>query len=116
MFAKKFIFCLCVSCLPFLASPAFSEEKDIFADYNADINKHADAKASSVYNAWGENMANMIQSGYRDGVVINGAGSYAGGKVQANGVGNINVARGANMGPIINNTKLDGSTIVFTGK
>lgn len=112
IFNRNSIFFLFVSSLLLSANPVFAEdEKDIFADYNADIRKSADAKASNVYNAWGENMANLISSGLRDGIVVDGAGSYANGKVQADGVGNINVAKGANVGTLINKTTLKNSII-----
>lgn len=101
------IFCL----LP--AVPAQAADDDLFKDYNAAIQKPAEANATNVYNAYADNLANMIESGYRDGVVIKGEGSYAGGKVHADGVGNIMVGRGANVGPIVNQTKLQNSTVVI---
>ena len=90
-----------------------SADEDIFADYNAAMQKPAEANATNVYNAWGDNMANMIESGYRDGVVIRGEGEYAGGKVHADGVGNVVVDRHANVGPIVNKPKIENSTVVI---
>lgn len=99
----------------FLHGYVFAEE-DIFADYNKSVQKPADAKANNVYQAWGENMANMINSGYRDGVVVDGEGSYAGGKVRADGVGNVVVDKNANVGPVINRTDVNNSTIIIQPK
>ena len=60
-------------------------------------------------------MSSLIQNGMRDGVVIDGAGSYANGRIRADGVGNINVQRGANVGSIINKTDLNNSILVNGG-
>lgn len=91
------------------------DEKDIFADYNTDMRKHADAKAENVYNAWGDNMANLIQSGYRDGVVIEGEGSYKDGKIRADGAGNVVVDKFTNVGSIVNKPKFQNTTVIFKG-
>lgn len=108
------IFRMAVATVFFLISvnPAMADE-DIFSDYNAAIQKPAEANAVNVYNAYSDNLANMIEHGFRDGVVIDGAGSYAGGKVHADGVGNVQVDRGANVGPIINQTQMKNSTVII---
>lgn len=89
------------------------DDKDIFSDYHTDIQKPADAKATNVYNAWGDNMAKLIESGYRDGVVIDGPGEYAGGKVYADGAGNVIVRKDAHVGPIINKPKFENTNIII---
>ena len=96
----------------FYAVTAVAAE-DIFSDYYRDTRKPAEANATNVYNAWGENMANLIESGARDGVVVDGAGDYAGGKIKVDGVGNIIVEKNANVGPVINKTKIKDSTIII---
>lgn len=97
----------------FFSSPVYAEDEDIFADYTKDMRKNAKSNATNVYNAYGDNMANMIESGYRDGVVVKGEGSYAGGKVKADGVGNVFVDKHANVGPVINKSKIQNSTVIF---
>ncbi|MBQ7607345.1 MAG: hypothetical protein IJU76_05185 [Desulfovibrionaceae bacterium] len=113
---------MCKRILPLILSAFFlslsaglvyaEDEKDLFADYYADIRKSADAKTANVYNAWGENMSHLIESGLRSGTVVTGEGNYAGGKVRADGVGNINVDKYANVGPIINKTKVENSSVI----
>lgn len=68
-------------------------------------NAHADA--------WGNNMAHRIKRGYSDGVVVDGEGEYAGGKVKVDGLGNVTVDQGANVGPIINQTDINNSNIII---
>lgn len=97
-------------------SSVLAADENIFGDYAKDLNKEAEAKSTNVYNAWGDNMANMIEKGARDGVVINGSGSYAGGKIKSDGLGNIAIERGANVGPVINKTTIKDSTVIFRGK
>ncbi len=92
---------------------AAADDEDIFAEYNKTIQKPADAKVTNVYDSWGENMANMIESGYRDGVVIESQGSYANGKIRVDGVGNVLVDKNANVGTIINKMGIDNSNIVI---
>ena len=106
--------CFSLAFLSLFSSFSFADEnKNIFADYTSDIRKPADAKANNVYNAWGDNMANLIESGYRDGVVVTGEGDYAKGKVRADGAGNIVVDKYANVGPIINKPNFSNTNIVI---
>ena len=41
---------------------AANAEEDIFADYNKDMSKPADANVVGVYDAWGNNMAHRIKN------------------------------------------------------
>ena len=92
---------------------ANAEDEDIFADYNKAMRKTAESNTTNVYNAYGDNMANMIESGYRDGIVVKGSGSFAGGKVKADGLGNVFVDKHANVGPVINKSKIQNSTVIL---
>ena len=113
---KKYFFIqaavlFCVLC-PFL-STAIAEE-DLFGEYRADMRKDADAKDTNVYKAYGENMANLIESGRKEGIVITGEGEWADGKVHADGAGNVVVDKDANVkGPIINKTKIENTTVII---
>lgn len=108
------ILCYAAVCVGTLSTPyTLIAEEDIFADYNKSVQKPADAKVTNVYEAWGENMANMINSGYRDGVVVDGPGEYGNGKIRADGVGNVLIDKNANVGPVINQTDVKNSTIVI---
>lgn len=100
------------SCL-WCAHAVRAEEEDLFADYYKDTRKSADARVTNVYSAWGENMANLIKQNHRDGVVIDGKGEYADGKIHADGVGNVIVDKNANVGPVINKTEIKNSTVVI---
>jgi len=91
-------------------------QEDIFADYKNDMRKPAESRAANVYRAWGDNMAVHIEKGVKDGIVIDGAGSYAGGKVNADGVGNVTVDKGANVGPIINKTEIKNSPVIIRNR
>lgn len=111
---KSKVFCFLVICMGLISfPPPLMAEEDIFADYNKSIQKPADAKTTNVYEAWGENIANMINSGYRDGVVVDGPGDYGNGKIRADGVGNVLIDKNANVGPVINQTDVKNSTIVI---
>ena len=79
-------------------------------DYLRDINKSADAHAVKVSEAWAENMAYRINHGMADGVVVDGKTDKNG--VLADGVGNIIVREGANVGPIINKTDISNSNVI----
>lgn len=94
------------------AMPVFAEE-DPLASYQEDINKAADADTVTVYDAWGNNMAHRIKRGYADGVVVDGSGEYANGKVHVDGLGNVTVEKGANVGPIINQTDIANSNVII---
>ncbi|WP_206214262.1 hypothetical protein [Desulfovibrio sp. ZJ369] len=91
-------------------------EEDIFADYKNDMRKPAESRATNVYKAWGDNMAAHIEKGVKSGIVIDGAGSYGGGKVRADGVGNVTVDKGANVGPIINKTEIKNSPVIIRNR
>lgn len=95
---------------------AANAEEDIFADYNKDMSKPADANVVGVYDAWGNNMAHRIKNGYSEGVVIDGAGDYADGKVHVDGMGNVVIDKNANVGPVINQTDLNNSTVIIQQK
>ena len=67
-----------------------------------------------MYSAWGNNMGNLIKHGRKRGVVIDGEGDYAGGKIHADGLGNVEVKPGARInGPIINKVDTKNTTIVI---
>lgn len=95
---------------------AFAADEDPFAAYHSDIRKEADAKVISVYDAWSNNMTERIRNGYSDGIVIDEEGDYAGGKVHADGLGNVVVDKDAIVGPIINNTDVNNTTIIMNPK
>ncbi|SDG04986.1 hypothetical protein [Desulfovibrio legallii] len=99
-----------------LAAQPVAAEEDIFADYNKDMSKPADANVMGVYDAWGNNMAHRIKNGYSDGVVIDGPGSYADGAVRADGLGNVVIDKNANVGPVINQTDINNSTVIIQQK
>ena len=102
------------SSLLFSCSISLAEdEKDIFADYNADLRKTADAKVNNVYNAWGDNMAKLIESGYRDGIVVEGPGTYGNGHVHVDGAGNVVVDKHANVGTIVNKSKFQNTNVII---
>lgn len=90
-----------------------SAEEDPLAEYQQEINKPADANTINIYDAWGNNMAHRIKNGYAEGVVVDGEGEYAGGKVRVDGLGNVTVDKGANVGPIINQTDINNSNIII---
>ncbi len=90
-------------------------DEDIFAEYKTDMQRPAESNTTNVYKAWGDNMAVHIENGIKDGIVVNRAGSYAGGKVHSDGVGNVTVDPGANVGPIINDTEIRNSPVIFRG-
>lgn len=97
-------------------SPVKAADEDLFGDYRKDLAKDAEAKSVNVYNAWGDNMANLIESGAREGVVIDGSGSYAGGKIKSDSVGNVQIDRYANVGPVINKTTLNNTLLIMQNK
>ena len=100
-----------------LMTPNVSKaDEDIFADYKNDMRKPAESRAANVYRAWGDNMAVHIEKGVKDGIVIDGAGSYGGGKVTADGVGNVTVDKGANVGPIINKTEIKNAPVIIRNR
>ena len=87
-----------------LAANTVYAEPDLFGEYNAAIRKKADAKTVNVYNAWGNNMANMIEEGIKDGIVIDGTSNK--------GLGNVYINKNANVGTVINNTNIQGTTVI----
>ena len=96
----------------FVANTPCNAAEDLFADYKKSLQKPAEAHAVEIYNAWSENLTNMIESGYTDGVVIEGEGKYKNGKVEANKFGVVEVDKYANVGPIINKSTFKNSTII----
>ena len=80
-------------------------EENPHLDYMADINTPANAKTNSLYEAWGENMSELIESGRREGIIIDNE-NYTDGKVHVDGVGNIVVDKNANTGAIVNNSEI----------
>lgn len=90
--------------------------EDCFAAYQSDLEKEAGAKVTSVYDAWGNNMANMIKSGHKSGIVIDSAGDYADGKIHVDGLGNVVVDKNANVGPIINQSEINNTTVIMNRK
>ena len=69
-------------------------------------------KTTEIYEAWGTNMAELIESGHKEGIVID-TENYSNGKVHADGVGNIVVDKNANTGTIINNSEIKNSTVII---
>lgn len=105
--------CIIAFVLMYCSAVSASAEEDPLADYQHEINKPADANTINIYDAWGNNMAHRIKHGYAEGVVVDGEGEYAGGKVKVDGLGNVTVDRGANVGPIINQTDINNSNIII---
>ena len=106
---KIIMYICCCICLP---SRLIYAEENPHLDYMADINTPANAKTNSLYEAWGENMAELIESGRKEGIIIDNE-NYYNGKVQADGVGNIVVDKNANTGAIINNSEIKNSTVII---
>lgn len=106
---------LCIMIFVLLSSTAVSvsAEEDPLAEYQQEINKPADADVINVYDAWGNNMVHRIKRGYADGVVVDGAGEYADGKVKVDGLGNVAIDKGANVGPVINQTEINNSNVII---
>ncbi|WP_165071834.1 hypothetical protein [Desulfovibrio sp. ZJ200] len=100
--------CCCI-CSP---SALIYAEENPHLDYMADINTPANAKTNSLYEAWGENMAELIESGRKEGIIIDNE-NYSDGKVHADGAGNIVVDKNANTGAIINNSEIKNSTVII---
>ena len=80
-------------------------------EYARDINTPADASAVKVYDAWSENMAYRIERGTSEGIVIDGANETD--EYISDGVGNVIVKNGINIGPIINKTDLSDTIIII---
>ena len=94
--------------------PSAHADEDIFKGYNADMRKPADARVTNIYSAWANNNAYLIIHKVKKGLVIDGAGDYADGKVHADGLGNIVVDKDAKInGPIINNPEIKNTTVVI---
>ena len=96
----------------FLSARTVYAEENPHLDYMADINTPANAKTNSLYEAWGENMSELIESGRREGIIIDNE-NYTDGKVHVDGVGNIVVDKNANTGAIVNNSEIKNSTIIM---
>lgn len=80
----------------------------------ANLLKMPDPQATNMYSAWGANMANMIEHGVKEGVVVKKEGEYADGKIKVDGVGNVAVEDGARVnGPIINMMEIESGTTVI---
>ena len=111
---KKITFVLTIFLVIFLAENfSYAENIDMFGDYYKSIRGKADAKVVNVYSVWGDNMANLIERGSRDGIVIKGEGDYAGGKIHSDGLGNVTIDKHANVGPVINKPKIKDSTVII---
>ena len=102
------ILSLCYCSIPYFA---YAEENP-HAEYMYDIRTPANAKTTEIYEAWGTNMAELIESGHKEGIVID-TENYSNGKVHADGVGNIVVDKNANTGTIINNSEIKNSTVII---
>ncbi|MDD6181081.1 MAG: hypothetical protein PUB01_03280 [Desulfovibrionaceae bacterium] len=90
---------------------AYTADELGMSDYLRDLNKPAEAHATKVADAWSDNMAYRIEHGMADGVVVDGKTNKKG--VIADGVGNIVIKKGAKVGPVINNTKINNSTVII---
>jgi len=96
----------------FLLVNTISAEENPHSDYMVDINTPANSNTNSLYEAWGENMSELIESGRKEGIIIDNE-NYSGGKVHVDGVGNIVVDKNANTGAIVNNSEIKNSTIII---
>ena len=84
---------------------------DLFAGYSKEINSEADAKAVNVYNAWANNMKNLIKKGAKDGIVVDKAADTD--QYTSDGLGNVTVKEGAKVGTIIVDIPIEDSTIII---
>lgn len=89
---------------------AYADDLELNA-YARDINSPADANAVRMYDAWAENLGYRIEHGLSDGIVVDEekeTDDYV-----SDGVGNVIVKDGANVGPIINQTDLSNTTVII---
>lgn len=101
------IFCLLCAGICHAAPPA----PDLFGEYNKQINYEADAKATAIYDAWSNNMENLIRNRIKEGIIVEGVADTE--KYSSDGVGNITIKEGAEVGTIINKTNTENSTIII---
>ena len=91
---------------------AFASEDELGLEgYSKDINSPADANATNIYNAWSENMAYRIENDISEGIIIEtnkNTEDYI-----SDGVGNVIIKEGANVGPIINKTDLSDAIVII---
>ena len=93
-------------------SYAAPQAPDLFSEYNKQINSEADAKSIEIYNAWADNMENLIEHKKRKGIVVHGKEETD--KYSSDGLGNIIIKEGANIGTIINKTDIEDSTVILS--
>jgi len=92
--------------------------QDPLKDYKGAIKKQdADAQPGMIYRAWGNNMANRIESGEAQGVVIDKNGVIHGTTTAtATGAGNIVIQGSKVNGPIINMSTNRNINAIANGK
>lgn len=94
-----------------VGTPVMADE---FSDYNKDIMGEARAKVTNIYDAWGNNMVYNIQRGVKDGIVVDEPMNTP--EIQADGLGNIIIKEGANVGTVINRPDASNTTIFIQKK
>lgn len=94
-----------------VGTPVMADE---FSDYNKDIMGEARAKVTNIYDAWGNNMVYNIQRGVKEGIVVDGPMDTP--EIQADGLGNIVIKEGANVGTVINRPDASNTTIFIQKK
>lgn len=107
---KKYIILFVLFLLP-APHVAYSNDNLGFGAYMRDINTPAAADAVNMHDAWSENTAARIEDGTADGIVIDierDTDQYT-----SDGVGNVIVKDGANVGPIINKTDLSNTVVII---
>ncbi|WP_458400162.1 hypothetical protein [Mailhella sp.] len=104
------ICCVLLTELACAAPPA----PDLFADYNSQINSEADAKAVNVFEAWAGNMEYLIRHKVKDGIVVDGAADTD--QYTSDGLGNITIKEGAKVDTIINNQRIENTTVIIDNK
>lgn len=104
--------------LPLLVLVIFAEtcyalppNQDLFSDYNKQINSEADAKSINVYDAWANNIENLIRTKHKKGIIVEEAIETD--QYISDGLGNITIKEGADVGTVINKTNTENSTIVI---
>lgn len=94
-----------------VASPCYAAPPDLFGDYNRAINSQAEARTNELHSAWGENMAHNITNKRKNGIVVTGPADNE--LYHSDGLGNVTIKKGANVGTVINKTEANNSTIII---
>ena len=102
---------LLVIIMPSYMCHAAPPAPDLFAGYNKQIHSEADAKNTNIYDAWSNNMENLIRNKIKKGIIVEGAADTD--QYRSDGIGNITIKNGAKIGTIINKTTTEDSTIII---